>query len=103
MCGTVTLGRDDRDNVMLTELLSDVITVIALIHDRMCQLLLLRHLCKHGLKHGALMTGPFREHKSDPGVFIYTASMDFGGQATPRAAQSLCGVPPVFFNAPAAC
>ena len=28
---------------------------------------------------------------------------DFGGEAAPRAAQSLGGVPAVFFNAPAAC
>jgi hypothetical protein len=29
--------------------------------------------------------------------------MDFGRQAAPRAAQSLCGLATVFFNAPAAC
>jgi hypothetical protein len=103
MYSTVALGRDDRDNVTLAELLSDIIAVITLIHDRMRQLLLLRHLRKHGFKHWALMTLSFCEHKSNTGVFIYTAGMDFGGQTTPRASQSLCGVPPFFFNAPAAC
>jgi len=34
----------------------------------------------------------------DAGVFIATADMDFGGETTPRAAQSLCGVATVFFQ-----
>ena len=49
------------------------------------------------------MTLPCRQDDRDAGAFIATAGMDFGGQAAPRAAQSLCGVPAVFFNAPAAC
>ena len=88
---------------MLEEVLSDVITVISLIHNGMGQRWLWRHLREHGLKHGALMTLPCGQDDGDAGAFIETARMDFGGQAAPRAAQSLCGLPAVFFNAPAAC
>jgi len=38
-----------------------------------------------------------REDDGDTSAFIATAGMDFGGPATPRAAQSLCGVAAVFF------
>ncbi len=62
-----------------------------------------RHLRQHGLKDRTLMTVPGREDYGDAGAFIATARMDFGGEAAPRAAQSLCGVATVFFNAPAAC
>ncbi len=88
---------------MSDEGLSDAIAVISLIHNRMRQRLLWRHLGKHGLKGGTLMALPGCEAYRDPGAFIATARMDFGGPATPRAAESLCGVPAVFFNAPAAC
>ena len=85
------------------ELLSNAIAVLAFIHYGMGQCRLGRHLRKYGLKHGTLMTLPCREDDRDAGAFIATAGMDFGGPAAPRAAQSLCGVATVFFNAPAAC
>ena len=88
---------------MLDEVLSDIMTVIGLVHNGMGQRWLWRHLREHGLKHGTLMTLPCCQDDGDAGAFIATARMDFGGQAAPRAAQSLCGVPTVFFNAPAAC
>lgn len=80
-----------------------MIAVIALGHNRMGQRWLCRHLRQHGLKDGTLMPVALRQHQSDPMPFIYAAGMDFGGPATPRAAQSLGGLAPVFFNAPAAC
>jgi len=40
------------------------------------------------------MTWPCCQDDRDAGVFIETARMDFGGQAAPRAAQSLGGLPP---------
>jgi hypothetical protein len=49
------------------------------------------------------MTVPCGQDDRNAGTFIATAGLDFGGSAAPRAAQSLGGVPPVFFNAPAAC
>jgi len=49
------------------------------------------------------MTVPRREDEGDARAFIATAGMDFGGPAAPRAAQSLCSLAAVFFNAPAAC
>lgn len=88
---------------MRDELLADAITVIPLVHDRMGQRRLRRHLREHGLKDRTLMTVPRREDEGDARAFIATAGMDFGRQAAPRAAQSLCGVATVFFNAPAAC
>jgi len=88
---------------MLDELLSDALTVIPLVHNGMRQRRLGRHLRQHGLKDGAFMTLPCRQDDRNAGAFIATASMDFGGPAAPRAAQSLCGLPAVFFNAPAAC
>ena len=88
---------------MLDEVLSDVIAVIGLVHNRMGQRWLRRHLREDGLKHGALMTLPGGQNDGDAGAFIATTRMDFGRQAAPRAAQSLCGLPAVFFRAPAAC
>jgi len=88
---------------MRDEVLSDAITVIPLVHNGMGQRLPCRHLGKHGLKDGTFMTLPGRQDDRNAGAFIATAGMDFGRQATPRAAQSLCGLPAVFFNAPAAC
>jgi hypothetical protein len=88
---------------MLEELLSEAVAVIPLVHNRMCQRQLRRQLRKHDLKDWTLMTLPRREDYRNTGAFITTAGMDFGGQAPPRAAQSLCGLPAVFFNAPAAC
>ena len=82
---------------MLEEVLSDVMTVIGLVHDGMGQRWLWRHLREHRLKHGAFMTLPYGQDDRDAGAFIATARMDFGGQAAPRAAQSLCSLPPVFF------
>ena len=88
---------------MRDEVLSDAITVIALVHNRMGQRWLGRHLRQHGLKDGTFMTVPCRQDNCNTGAFIATAGMDFGRQAAPRAAQSLCGLAAVFFNAPAAC
>ena len=88
---------------MLDKVLSDVMAIIGLVHNGMGQRWLWRHLREHGLKHGTLMTLPCGQDDCDGGAFIATARMDFGGPAAPRAAQSLCGVPAVFFNAPAAC
>ena len=62
-----------------------------------------RYLRKHRLKDRTLMPLALRQHQRDAGAFVATAGVDFGGEATPRAAQSLCGVATVFFNAPAAC
>jgi len=82
---------------MLEEVLSDVITVIGLIHNGMGQRWLWRHLREHGLKDRTLMTMPRREDEGDARAFIATAGMDVGRQAAPRAAQSLCGLATVFF------
>jgi len=83
---------------MLEEVLSDVMTVIGLVHNGMGQRWLWRHLRKHGRKHGALMTLPGCQDDRDAGAFIATARMDFGGQAAPRAAQRLRRLSPVFFS-----
>jgi hypothetical protein len=88
---------------MRDEVLSDAITVIPLVHNGMAQRLPRRPLRKHGLKDGPCMTLPGRQDDRNAGAFIATAGMDGGRQATPRAAQSLGGVPAVFFHAPAAC
>ena len=82
---------------MLDEVLSDVLTVIGLVHNGMGQRWLWRHLGEHSLKHGTLMTLACCQDDRDAGAFIATARMDFGGPATPRAAQSLGRLPPVFF------
>src|SRR2546423_2564929 len=100
---TVALWRYHRHEALLCEARSDLLTVISLVHNGMCQPRGLRHLGQHGLQDGALMPLTLGEHQSDTDVFTYTASMDFGGQAASRAAQSLCGLAAVFFNAPAAC
>ena len=83
---------------MLDELLSDDITIISLVHNGMGQRLLRRYLRKHGRKDRAFMPVPCRQDDRNAGAFIATARMDFGGQAAPRAAQSLCGLPAVFFS-----
>jgi hypothetical protein len=88
---------------MRNELLSDAIAVIPLVHNRMGQRWLWWHLGEHRRKDGTLMTLACREDYGDASAFIATAGMDFGGPAAPRAAQSLCSVAAVFFNAPAAC
>ena len=82
---------------MRDEGLSEVITVIPLVHNGMGQRRPRRHLGKHGLKDGTFMTVPCCQDERNAGAFIATAGMDFGRQAAPRAAQSLCGVPTVFF------
>ena len=99
----IALGRYDRHDVMRDEVLSDALAVIPFIHNGMRQRRRRRHLGKHRLKSGTLMAMPCRQDDCDAGAFITTADMDFGGPPAPRAAQSLCGVPAVFFNAPAAC
>jgi hypothetical protein len=102
-CSTIALWRYHRHDVLRDELLSDAIAVIPLVHNRMGQRRLRRHLREHGLKDRTLMTVPCGQDDRDARAFIATAGMDFGGPAAPRAAQSLCGVAAVFFNAPAAC
>jgi len=99
----MALWRYHRHDVLRHEWLSDAIAVIPLVHNRMGQRRLRRHLREHGLKDRTLMTVPRREDYGDASAFIATAGMDFGGPAAPRAAQSLGGVATVFFNAPAAC
>ena len=88
---------------MRDELRSNGIAVIALVHNRMRQRLRRRHLRQHGLTDWTFMALAGREDAGDTGAFIKTAGRDFGRQATPRAAQSLCGLSAVFFHAPAAC
>src|SRR5215510_7203480 len=88
---------------MHDELLSDASTVIPLVHHRMGERRLCRHLGKDGRKDGTFMTVLRRQDDRNAGAFIATAGMDFRGQTTPRATQSLCGLAAVFFKAPAAC
>src|SRR5262245_11875882 len=59
-----------------------------------------RHLRTHRRKAGTLMTVPDLEDDGDASAFIATTGMDFGGEAAPRAAQSLCGVATVFLTPP---
>jgi hypothetical protein len=99
----IALGRYDRDNGMHDELFSNARAVIPFIHNGMGQRRHGRHLRQHRLKDGTLMTMACRQDNRDAGAFIAAARMDFGRQAAPRAAQSLCSVSAVFFNAPAAC
>ena len=88
---------------MHDELFANALAVVPFIHNGMGQRRHGRHLRQHRLKDGTLMTMACRQDERDAGAFIATARMDFGRPAAPRAAQSLCGVPAVFFNAPAAC
>jgi hypothetical protein len=88
---------------MHEELVSNARAVITFIHNGMGQRRHGRPLRQHRLKDGTLMTMACRQDNRDAGAFIATARMDFGPPAAPRAAQSLCGVSAVFFNAPAAC
>ena len=101
--GAIALGWYHRHDVLGKQVLTDGIAVIAFIHNRMGQRWLWWHLGEHPLKDRTLMRLPCRKDYGDAGVFIATADMDFGGETTPRAAQSLGGVATVFFNAPAAC
>ena len=64
---------------MLDEVLSDGMTVIGLVHNRMGQRWFWRHLGKHRLKSRALMTLPGGEDYGNAGAFVATARMDFGG------------------------
>jgi hypothetical protein len=101
--GPIALGRYHRPNVLREEGLAEAMAVIPCIPNRMGQRGRGRPLRHHRLKDGGLMPVPCREDYRAPGAFIATAGMDVGGEASPRTAQSLCGVSPVFFNAPAAC
>jgi len=87
---------------MRDEVLSEVIPVLPLGHNGMGQRRPRRPLGKHGLQDGTFLTVPCCQDDRNAGAFIATAGMDFGRQAAPRAAQSLRGLPAVFFNAPAA-
>ncbi len=99
----IALGRYHRHDVLRDQVLSDAIAVIPFVHNRMGQNGLWRHLREHGLKDRTLMTVPGRQDDGHARAFIAATRVDVGGQAAPRAAQSLCGVAAVFFNAPAAC
>ena len=101
--GAIAPGWYHRHDVLGKQVLADGIAVIACIHNRMGQRGRWWHLGEHLLKDGTLLRLSCRQANGDAGVFIATANMDVGGETTPRAAQSLCGVAPVFFNAPAAC
>ena len=88
---------------MLGQCGADLITIVGLVHNRMGQPVRVGQLGQHGVKYRTLMPLPFGKHERYTDLCIDTAGMDFGGQTAPRAAQSLCGLPAVFFNAPAAC
>src|SRR5215475_2558288 len=60
-CSTIALWRYHRHDVLRDELLSDAIPVIPLVHYRMGQRMLRRHLRAHGLKDRTLLTVPRRE------------------------------------------
>jgi hypothetical protein len=92
-----------RHKARLAEVRSDVMPVIGLVHQGMGQRWLGRPLRAHGRKHGTLRTVPGWQDDGDAGAFIATARMPWGGQAAPRAPQSLGSLPPGFFHAPAAC
>jgi len=99
----MALGRYHRHDVMRHALRSDAIAVISLVHHRLGQRWLWRPLGEHRRKDGTRMTVACREDDGDTRACIATAGMACGGPAAPRAAQSLCGVAAVLFNAPAAC
>ena len=99
----VTLGRDDRDHGLPGQCGANVIAIIGLVHDGMGERMCGRPLNPHRVEDGTPMALALRQHQRDPVPFIDTAGMDCGGQAPATAAQSLCGLPAVFFNAPAAC
>jgi hypothetical protein len=64
---------------MLEALVSEALAVLPLIHNGMGQRRRGRDLRTHGLKGGALMALPSRQHDCDAGAFIATAGMDLGG------------------------
>ena len=99
----VFLRRNDRGHTLVLEPLADVVTIIAAVHDRVCERLGLGQLIQDLIKARRIMALAPREHKRDTGGFVYAAGMDFGGKSSPRAAQSLGRLTTVFFNAPAAC
>jgi hypothetical protein len=99
----IALGRYHWHDVPRDQVLSDAIAIIPFVHNCMGQNGLRRHLRAHGLKDRTLMTVPGRQDDGNASAFIAAPRVDFGGQAAPRAAQSLCGWTAVFFNAPAAC
>jgi hypothetical protein len=100
---TIALGRNDRQHLTSLEALAKLIAVIPFVHDRIGQLRQRRQLAKDRLKDRRIMAGTARQLQGDTGLVIEAADVDFGGKATPRAAQSLCPLPAVFFRAPAAC
>jgi hypothetical protein len=62
-----------------------------------------RQLIKYLVKPWHITSFASSDHESHPRRLVYTSRVDFGGKASPRAAQSLCGLTTIFFNAPAAC
>jgi hypothetical protein len=75
----IALGRYHGHHVLCEELLANAITIIPLVHNRMCQRRLGRHLRQHRVKDRTLMTVPCGQDDRDAGPFIATAGMNLGG------------------------
>ena len=75
----IALGRYHGHNVLREELLANAITIISLVHNRMGQRRLGRHLRQHRFKDRTLMTVPGGQDDCNAGTFIATAGVDFGG------------------------
>jgi hypothetical protein len=90
-------------NALVLSCGSDVITVIPFLPHGVFQSMVRRKLRQHCVKSRHLTLFSSGEHASAPARLMYTARVDFGGKAPPRTSQSLCGLPAVFFHAPAAC
>jgi hypothetical protein len=97
------LGRDDRQELPALEVLANRIAVIPFVHHRIGQLRQRRQLGKDGLKDRRIMAGATGQLQGSTGLLVETTGVNCGGASTPRAAQSLCRLPTVFFRAPAAC
>lgn len=97
---SIPLGRDDGRHLLRPEVLADLIAIIAPVHDHICQLGQCRALVQDGFKDRRIMAGAAGQFTCDTGLFVKTAGVKFGGEPTPRAAQSLCRLPTVFFGPP---
>jgi hypothetical protein len=94
----MALGRYHRHHVLREQLLSDTLAGLPLVHKRMRQRRLGRHLAwaHTASKTGRSCQGPAVRTHATPS--LATASLDLGGPAAPRAAQSLCGLAAVFLT-----
>ena len=88
---------------MRLSFVSDGITVIPFIHHGVFKSMVHRELCKHLIASRHITAFTSGQPDSDPGRLIDTAGVDVGGKAPARTSPSLCRLPAVFFNAPAAC